>query len=274
MRWISILTAALAGGDSAGGGRFDFAFSLDAFGRLASREKMESCLREVHRVLRPGALFKFRAPGWDSAAAVLAERCGFAMRHQERAGERDCWVWLFKHPEAGQTAWPDQNLDHIGELTVEHYIRTDLTNVCQGKEPGDMRVLFETGRGEKGITRALAGLFGEVCAMDAASVSGAVGGWWARLGFGRKRPADFAFAYSAFQQMASREGIESAVRAIHRRLRPGALFKLRVRGSGAGERHSASRRQERWPGAAGSKCGTTTARASRTTGCGSSRKRR
>ena len=197
---------------------FDFAFSPDAFGRLESRERMESYLREIHAVLRPGALFKFGVPGGtvgetalgEDEAREMAERCGFALRHREAMGAADCWLWLFKRT--------DEELRRIGELTVEHYIRNDLTNVCQGKQPKDMRVVFEAGWGEEGITRALAGFFGEVRKAEGS----------------RRRPADFAFAFSAFQQMASREQIESVVRDVHRHLRPGALFKFRVRGSGTG----------------------------------------
>jgi len=214
--------------------RFDFAFSQHAFERMASREKMESCLRGVHGVLRPGALFKFRVPGWGAVwgereAREMAERCGFAMLYQESAGERDYWLWFFKHGGAGQAA---RAADRIGELTVEHHVLNDLTNVCQGKDPKEMRVLFEAGRGEDGITRALAGFFGEVRAVDAGgkNLLAARGGWRDRLRLGKKRQADFAFSYSAFQQMASCEGIESAVREVHRLLRPGALFKFRVRG--------------------------------------------
>ena len=41
----------------------------------------------------------------------------------------------------------------------------DLGNVCQGREPKDMKVL-EIGCGAGRITRALAGFFGEVYAVD------------------------------------------------------------------------------------------------------------
>jgi hypothetical protein len=76
-------------------------------------------VREVHRLLRPGGLFKFQVQGspdvelepedtWvgasfnEDAALQMAARCGFEMRHQWGAGHQYYWLWFFKLPPAGQ----------------------------------------------------------------------------------------------------------------------------------------------------------------------------
>jgi hypothetical protein len=66
----------------------------------------------VHRLLRPGALFKFQVQGhlgeadpdntWlgvsftEEQAAAMADRCGFEMRYNHGAGEQYYWLWFFK----------------------------------------------------------------------------------------------------------------------------------------------------------------------------------
>ena len=72
----------------------------------------------------------------------------------------------------GQREWSDDEFFRSGELTVKEEILTDMINICQGKEPNQMRVL-EIGCGAGRITRALSGLFGEVHAVD---VSGEIFG--------------------------------------------------------------------------------------------------
>jgi hypothetical protein len=74
---------------------------------------IESYVRDVHRLLRPGALFKFQVQGdftmttspddtWlgvplsDEAAVAMAERCGFEPRYRHGAGEQYFWLWYFK----------------------------------------------------------------------------------------------------------------------------------------------------------------------------------
>lgn len=96
---------------------FDFAFSFIVFQHLPSVEIIESYLREVHRVLKPGALFKFQVQGIDVAGREpddtwlgvhvrdedvdgLAERTGFEARFRWGAGTQDFWLWFFKKSEA------------------------------------------------------------------------------------------------------------------------------------------------------------------------------
>jgi SAM-dependent methyltransferase len=94
---------------------FDFAFSTIVFQHIPSYAVIESYVREVHRLLRPGALFKFQVQGdatlstapddtWlgvpfsDEAAVAMAERCGFEPRYRHGAGGQYFWLWYFKPP--------------------------------------------------------------------------------------------------------------------------------------------------------------------------------
>jgi cyclopropane fatty-acyl-phospholipid synthase-like methyltransferase len=140
--------------------------------------------------------------------------------------------------------WTDEEFFASGEKTVAEEILTDLGNICQGKVPGEMRVL-EIGCGAGRVTRALARFFGEVHAVD-------VSGEMVRLAklalqdhpnasvyqnngqdltVVPEIPFDFAFSSIVFQHIPSREIIENYVREVHRLLRPGALFKFQVQGA-------------------------------------------
>jgi SAM-dependent methyltransferase len=141
------------------------------------------------------------------------------------------------------TEWTDVEFFASGERTVAEEILTDMGNICQGKTPGDMRVL-EIGCGAGRVTRALAKLFGEVHAVD-------VSGEMVRLATEALRDFpkafvyqnngkdlavvpnlqfDFAFSSIVFQHIPSREIIENYVAEVQRLLRPGALFKFQVQG--------------------------------------------
>jgi len=141
------------------------------------------------------------------------------------------------------TAWSDDEFFASGEKTVAEQILNDMGNICQGKPPGQMRVL-EIGCGAGRVTRALAKTFGEVHAVD-------VSGEMVRQAEQALRPYpnafvyqnngmdlsvmpalefDFAFSTIVFQHIPSREVIENYVREVHRLLRPGALFKFQVQG--------------------------------------------
>lgn len=143
--------------------------------------------------------------------------------------------------------WTDEQFIASGERTLAEEILTDMGNICQGKDPKQMRVL-EIGCGAGRVTRALAGVFGEVYAVD---ISGEMIARATR--FLADRPhahpfqnngadltvlnphvadasCDFAFSTIVFQHIPSREVIETYVREVHRLLRPGALFKFQVQG--------------------------------------------
>ncbi|MCX6597419.1 MAG: methyltransferase domain-containing protein [Acidobacteria bacterium] len=95
------------------GDGFDFAFSSIVFQHIPSREVIESYVREVNRLLKPGRLFKFQVQGdatlsttaddtWlgvpysDADAVAMAERCGFEPRYRHGAGQQYFWLWFFK----------------------------------------------------------------------------------------------------------------------------------------------------------------------------------
>lgn len=144
----------------------------------------------------------------------------------------------------GKEDWSDDEFFKSGEQAVQEQILNDMTNVCQGKPAGEMRVL-EIGCGAGRVTRALSKLFGEVHGVD-------VSGEMVRLATAalRDRPNafvyqnngqdlsilpegllfDFAFSTIVFQHIPSREVIENYVREVNARLRPGALFKFQVQG--------------------------------------------
>jgi ubiquinone/menaquinone biosynthesis C-methylase UbiE len=145
--------------------------------------------------------------------------------------------------QTAQTEWSDEEFYASGEQTVSEEIRTDMTNICQGKDPRQMRVL-EIGCGAGRVTRALANLFGEVYAVDISEEMIAQ----AKEGL-RNHPNahvfrnngtdlqvlpdigyDFAFSTIVFQHIPSKEVIETYVKEVSRLLRPGSLFKFQVQG--------------------------------------------
>jgi len=154
----------------------------------------------------------------------------------------------------GQSEWNDEEFYRSGQVTLEEEILNDLGNICQGRDPRDLNVL-EIGCGAGRVTRALAGLFGSVYAVDISremvrQARRAVAGfpnarvfqnngkdlsvvcdhWWNRFGMGRVQ-IDFAFSCMVFQHIPSRDVIENYVRDVNRLLRPGGLFKFQVQGS-------------------------------------------
>ncbi len=139
--------------------------------------------------------------------------------------------------------WTDEDYFESGRVNVRDEVLTDMINVCQGKDPRQMKVL-EIGCGSGRITRALAEIFGQVYAVD---ISGEMilqaretlkstpnahvfqnnGTDLSVLG---DIEVDFAFSYIVFQHIPSRQVICSYVREVSRLLRPGGLFKFQVQG--------------------------------------------
>jgi len=142
-----------------------------------------------------------------------------------------------------RTDWTDDDFFASGERTVAEEILTDMTNICQGKDPKQMRVL-EIGCGAGRVTRALAKLFGEVHAVDVSGemIAQATEGLRSRpnasvyqnngmdLSIVPVRDFDFAFSTIVFQHIPSRDVIVNYVKEVSRLLRPGALFKFQVQG--------------------------------------------
>lgn len=139
--------------------------------------------------------------------------------------------------------WSDDDFFRSGERTVAEEILTDMINICQGKDPRQMRVL-EIGCGAGRVTRALSGLFGEVYGVDisgemvrqAAAALADRPGAHVLQNNGKDLSVlgdlvfDFAFSSIVFQHIPSRDIIQNYVREVHRVLRPGALFKFQVQG--------------------------------------------
>ena len=143
----------------------------------------------------------------------------------------------------GKDDWSDEEFFQSGERTVAEEVRTDMINICQGKQPGQMRVL-EIGCGAGRVTRALSNLFGEVHGIDVSGEMVKLAGKaladrpnahvYQNNGTDLKvipvGDFDFAFSSIVFQHIPSREIIENYVREVGRLLRPGCLFKFQVQG--------------------------------------------
>jgi cyclopropane fatty-acyl-phospholipid synthase-like methyltransferase len=179
-------------------------------------------------------------PGSEMARKISLEQQLENMRREWDARARENARY---YVATGRTDWTDEDFFASGERVISEHILNDMSDICQGKAPEEMRVL-EIGCGAGRLTRALAKRFGEVHAVD---VSGEM--------VERARAAladlpnahvyqnngydlavvpplefDFAFSMIVFQHIPSRAIIESYVREVHRLLRPGALFKFQVQG--------------------------------------------
>lgn len=153
----------------------------------------------------------------------------------------------------GREAWSQDDFWESGRQTIQNEILTDMTNICQERDPKQMRVL-EIGCGAGRLTRALSELFGEVHAIDVSPEMVRL----ARESLVDRPNAfvhinngfdlsildsalrcDFAFSFLVFQHIPSKHVIENYMREVHRILKPGGLFKCQVQGClGAPPRNS------------------------------------
>ena len=141
------------------------------------------------------------------------------------------------------TEWSDDEFFATGERNINEHVLTDMENICQGKPPEQMNVL-EIGCGAGRLTRALAGVFGQVYAVDVspemiqiarAKLAGLpnihlYNNNGVDLSVLPDLTFDFAFSYIVFQHVPSLEVLVSYCREVARRLRPGGLFKFQVEG--------------------------------------------
>lgn len=91
----------------------DFAFSYIVFQHIPIPDVIENYVREVHRCLKPGAVFKFQVQGdtgvqnpqddtWVGVpisladARALAEGCGFELLCASGQGTQYFWLWFLK----------------------------------------------------------------------------------------------------------------------------------------------------------------------------------
>jgi len=142
-----------------------------------------------------------------------------------------------------QDEWSDAEFFASGMQTAQEEILTDMTNICQGKPPKEMRIL-EIGCGAGRVTRSLAQIFGEVHAVDVSGEMIAQAKASLRafpnahvyrnngmdLSVVPDLAFDFAFSFIVFQHIPSLEIVESYLREVHRLVRPGCLFKFQVNG--------------------------------------------
>jgi len=208
--------------------------------------KVRAAFRPIYRQLR-----KLDPRSWGPAAQQ-AKRLECAWDERARANAR-------YFVATGKSDWTDEEFFASGEQTVANDILTDMIDICQGRQPGAMRVL-EIGCGAGRVTRALARIFGEVHAVDVSGemaelARAALTGYphahvYHNNGFDLSvlpdLPFDFAFSTLVFQHIPSRRIVRNYVREVNRLLVPGALFKLQVRGNTADESSAA----DRWVGAA------------------------
>jgi SAM-dependent methyltransferase len=144
----------------------------------------------------------------------------------------------------GDEARTDDGFFTSGEENVRNEILTDMQNICQGRDPKQMRVI-EIGCGVGRLTRALAAIFGEVHAVDVSPAMIALArekiGHLPNVHLYVNNGADlsvlpglafhFAFSFLVFQHIPSKSIIESYIRDVARLLVPGALFKFQVEGA-------------------------------------------
>ena len=95
-----------------GDAEFDFVFSAIVFQHIPRKSIVENYVREAHRVLRPGSVFKCQFEGhpipehitdtWQGVSfsekdiVRIARECGFEVKSSEGAGTQYFWVTFFK----------------------------------------------------------------------------------------------------------------------------------------------------------------------------------
>lgn len=141
----------------------------------------------------------------------------------------------------GPDQWSLEEFLQSGMTNVQEQILTDMPNICQGRDPRQMRVL-ETGCGAGRLLHALAQVFGEVHGVDvsgemvnlAREICASTPNAFVYQNNGMDLTVvnhlqfDFAFSFIVFQHIPSKAVIENYIREVHGLLRPGGLFKFQV----------------------------------------------
>jgi ubiquinone/menaquinone biosynthesis C-methylase UbiE len=141
-------------------GSYDFAFSFIVFQHIPRLAIIENYLREVHRCLKPNAVFKFQVQGnttiesvkddtWVGApigcdeAKSLAKRCGFELLRSSGEGTQYFWLWFLKRrwrwlPEAVRRfAEPEKIRRYTEELLPRLRRRVGVSFSPQCIRPGE-----------------------------------------------------------------------------------------------------------------------------------------
>lgn len=156
--------------------------------------------------------------------------------------------------------WSEDEFFATGEANVRDQIVSELPDLCQGRDPQAMRAL-EIGCGVGRMTKALAGVFGEVHGVDVSpEMVHRACGYLANtpnahvhcnsgtdLDVLGDLAFDFAYSFIVFQHIPSLAVIDRYVGAVSERLRPGSTFKFQVQGH-LGSGPSLARR-DTWLGA-------------------------
>lgn len=156
----------------------------------------------------------------------------------ERAQEN-----AFYYVASSRRDWTDEEFLASGRESVRSFVVEDLEVIAGGRDPKKMRVL-EIGCGAGRMTRALADVFGEVHGLDVSSEMVArarrlladAPNAYAHHGNGVDLSVlgdlrfDFAFSFIVFQHIPSAAVIESYVRDVGSKLKPGGIFKFQVQG--------------------------------------------
>jgi ubiquinone/menaquinone biosynthesis C-methylase UbiE len=143
----------------------------------------------------------------------------------------------------GNREWNRDEFFEAGAVNVDNDILSDAKIICQGKKLNRMRMV-EIGCGIGRMTRAMAGLFGEVHAVDISAEMIALAkqnlsdlrNVFLYKNSGRdlqelpESSFDFAFSFIVFQHIPDLAVIENYVREVYRCLRPGAVFKFQAQG--------------------------------------------
>jgi len=118
-----------------------------------------------------------------------------------------------------------------------------MENICQGRNPKEMKAL-DFGCGAGRVTRALAGIFGEVHGVDVsgemvrlakAELAGLSNVFFyesngSDLNVLGDTLFDFAFSFSVFHHVPGKALIENCIAEVGKHLRPASLFKFEVQG--------------------------------------------
>jgi SAM-dependent methyltransferase len=184
------------------------------------------------------------------ALAILLKRVAFVpttrvMKRQWDERARQNLVPRVLTARSGSSSdWDEDEFFEAGRIRTQEQIGDDLDTICAGADPEQMTML-EIGCGPGRMTRYLADIFGDVRAVDVSSEMLAL----AKVNLADKDNVrlyetngidlgpfesqlfDFTFCSGVFHHLPLREIIIAYLRAVHRTLKIGRLFKFEVEGA-------------------------------------------